>query len=156
MKYQISDLVNGPTGEIFTDKAAADIALKETIEEGKRMNLESSSGESDLGSNGMRVEDFISLVAFPDTDNGTLVHNSEVIYLQQPAYWLADGVYAATAKDVAGNTYEVRWYTTSTWDDACEAVKSGDETLLAFVEDEGDACDWDSPYSVEMTEMADD
>ena len=154
MKYQLADLINGQHGEIFTDKAAADIALKETIEEGKRMNLESSSGESDLGSNGMRVEDFISLVAFPDTDNGTLAHNSEVIYLQQPAYWLADEVYAATAKDVAGNTYEVRWTTTIAWDDACEAVKGGDETLLAFVEDEGNACDWDSPSSIELIESA--
>lgn len=156
MKYQLADLINGQYGEVFTDKAVAEQALKDAIEEGKRMNLESSGGESDLGSKGMRVEDFISLVAFPDTDNGTVAHNGEDIYLQQPAYWLADGVYAATAKDVAGNTYEVRWYTTSAWDDACEAVKSGDETLLAFAEDEGNACDWDSPYSVEMTEMVDD
>ena len=73
MKYQISDLVNGPTGEIFTDKEAAERELAEVIAEGKRMNLESSYGESDLGSDGMRVEDFISLVEIADIDDSTNV-----------------------------------------------------------------------------------
>lgn len=66
MKYQISDLVSGPMGEQFTDKKVAEQELKEVIAEGKRMNLESSNGESELGSNGMRVEDFISLVNIPE------------------------------------------------------------------------------------------
>ena len=62
MKYQLADLVNGQYGEVFSDKEVADKALADAIAEGKRMNLESSYGESDLGSDGMRVEDFISLV----------------------------------------------------------------------------------------------
>ncbi len=118
------------------------------------MNLESSGGESDLGSNGMRVEDFISLIEIPDTNNGSVVYNGENIYLQQQAYCLNDGVYAACGKDVAGNVYEIRWNTTIAWDDACEAFKKGDETQESFVEEESNACDWDNPYSIELIESA--
>lgn len=69
MKYQLADLVNGQYGEVFSDKEVADKALADAIAEGKRMNLESSCGESDLGSDGMRVEDFISLVEIADIND---------------------------------------------------------------------------------------
>ena len=73
MKYQLADLVNGQYGEVFSDKEVADKALADAIAEGKRMNIESSYGESDLGSDGMRVEDFISLVEIADIDDSTNV-----------------------------------------------------------------------------------
>ena len=152
MKYQLADLVNGQYGEVFSDKEVADKALADAIAEGKRMNLESSYGESDLGSDGMRVEDFISLVEIPDDSHGTVNHNGITIYLTQDAYCFNDGVYAAAGKDVAGNVYEVRWNTTQAWDDACEAAKNGD--ITGFVEDESHACDWDEPYQVELVESA--
>lgn len=66
MNYQLADLINGKYGEVFTDKALAEQAYADAIAEGKRLNLESSDGESELGCDGQAVEDFISLVAFPD------------------------------------------------------------------------------------------
>ena len=65
MKYQLADLINGQYGEVFTDKAVAEQALKDAIAEGKRLNLENSGGETDVGSyNGQTqaVEDFIYIV----------------------------------------------------------------------------------------------
>lgn len=66
MNYQLADLINGQYGEVFTDKKVAEKALADAIAEGKRLNLENSDGEFDTGSDGEAVEDFISLVAFPD------------------------------------------------------------------------------------------
>lgn len=69
MKYQLADLVNGQYGEIFESEEEAQQALKDAIAEGKKMNLESSDGESDMGSyNGQpqTVEEFISLVEIPE------------------------------------------------------------------------------------------
>ena len=152
MKYQLADLVNGQYGEVFSDKEVADKALADAIAEGKRINLENSGGESDCGSDGQTVEEFIFLVEIPDDSHGTVNHNGITIYLTQDAYCFNDGVYAAAGKDVAGNVYEVRWNTTQAWDDACEAAKNGD--ITGFVEDESHACDWDEPYQVELVESA--
>lgn len=69
MKYQLADLVNGQYGEVFTDKEVADQAYADAVAEGKRINLENSGGESDMGCWGGKpqsVEDFISLVEIPD------------------------------------------------------------------------------------------
>ena len=152
MKYQLADLINGQYGEVFTDKALAEQAYADAIAEGKRLNLENSDGESDLGSDGQAVEDFISLVEIPDDSHGTVNHNGITIYLTQDSYCFSYGVYAAAGKDVAGNVYDVRWNTTLAWDDACEAAKNGD--ITGFAEDDSNACDWDSPYSVELIESA--
>ena len=69
MKYQFADLVNGQYGEVFDSEVEAQKALKVAIEEGKRLNLEVSGGESDCGSDGQPVEDFISLVEITDINN---------------------------------------------------------------------------------------
>lgn len=69
MKYQLADLVNGQYGEVFTDKEVADQAYADAVAEGKRINLENSGGESDMGCWGGKpqsVEDFISLVNIPE------------------------------------------------------------------------------------------
>ena len=155
MKYQLADLVNGQYGEVFESEEEARQELKDAIAEGKRINLENSGGESDMGIYGgqpQEVEEFIFLVEIPDDSHGTVNHNGITIYLTQDAYCFNDGVYAAAGKDVAGNVYEVRWNTTQAWDDACEAAKNGD--ITGFVEDESHACDWDEPYQVELVESA--
>lgn len=72
MKYQLADLVNGQYGEVFSDKEVADKALADAIAEGKRINLENSGGESEMGSWGGKpqsVEDFISLVEITDIND---------------------------------------------------------------------------------------
>ena len=69
MKYQLADLVNGQYGEVFDSEVEAQKALKVAIEEGKRLNLEVSGGESDCGSDGQPVEDFISLVEIADIND---------------------------------------------------------------------------------------
>lgn len=61
-KYQLADLVNGPFGEIYETLAAAEAAYYEEVEEGKKLNLEASDGESDKGTDGTAVEDFYSIV----------------------------------------------------------------------------------------------
>lgn len=152
MNYQLADLVNGQYGEVFSDKEVADQAYADAVAEGKRINLENSGGESDTGSDGQAVEYFISLVEIPDDSYGTVKHNGVIIYLTQVAFCFNDGIYAAAGKDAAGNVYEVRWYTTQAWDDACEAAKNGD--ITGFAEDDSNACDWDSPYCVELIESA--
>jgi hypothetical protein len=61
-KYQIADLNNGPYGDTFDTREEAEIALAEAIEEGKRLNRELSDDGRETGSDGMKVEDFISIV----------------------------------------------------------------------------------------------
>ena len=71
MKYQLSDLVNGQYGEIFTNKSEAEQELKWAIEEGKRLNLKYSDGETCMGTwegKPQKVEDFISLVEIEDDE----------------------------------------------------------------------------------------
>lgn len=69
MKYQLADLVNGQYGEVFESEEEAQQELKDAIAEGKRINLENSGGESDMGSWGGKpqsVEEFIFLVEIPE------------------------------------------------------------------------------------------
>lgn len=71
MKYQLSDLVNGQYGKIFTNKSEAEQELKWAIEEGKRLNLKYSDGETCMGTwegKPQKVEDFISLVEIEDDE----------------------------------------------------------------------------------------
>jgi hypothetical protein len=66
MKYQLSDLINGAYGKIYDTLDEAEAAYDEAVEEGKRLNLENSDGDSDRGSDDTRVEDFIFLIEMPD------------------------------------------------------------------------------------------
>lgn len=54
-------------------------------------------------------------------------------------------IYCASAVDASGDTYQVRWSVTDAWQTALDA-EDEDHPLL---QDEGEACDWDSPISVE-------
>lgn len=95
------------------------------------------------------------------TDFGTVNYQGKILTLTQQAY--ADnygtngGVrYYAHAVDADGNEYIVAWDTTGEWDTQREIYKrDGDSTdegarALAYVEDESNACDWDSPANVEV------
>lgn len=69
---------------------------------------------------------------------GTVQHNGKTLSLTQHAYLDCDGsndgerYYSARALDADRNEYKVRW-------EICEGF-AGD--------DEGDACDWDSPSQI--------
>lgn len=69
---------------------------------------------------------------------GTVTHNGKTLTLTQQAYLDCDGsdtgerYYSASAIDADGNEYKVRW-----------EIYEGFEG-----EDEGDACDWDSPSQI--------
>ena len=66
---------------------------------------------------------------------GTVNHNGKTLTLTQQAYLHGDGsdtgerYYRASAIDSDGNEYKVRW-----------EIREGFDG-----EDEGDACDWDTP-----------
>ena len=66
---------------------------------------------------------------------GTVNHNGKTLTLTQQAYLHCDGsdtgerYYRASAIDSDGNEYKVRW-----------EIREGFDG-----EDEGDACDWDTP-----------
>lgn len=62
MRYQVADAINGGFGDTFATYEEAEVALAEAIEEGKAMNLEASGGETDLGSDGTRAEDFFNII----------------------------------------------------------------------------------------------
>jgi hypothetical protein len=59
-KYRLADLVNGAFGDTFDSIEAAESALAEAIQEGKKANREASGTEE--GSDGVAVEDFFSIV----------------------------------------------------------------------------------------------
>ena len=69
--------------------------------------------------------------------------------------------YYANGVDVFGNTYHIAWDTTQAWDDASDrinaALKNGeasDYLDVGLLQDESNACEWDSPASVVMTDTA--
>lgn len=89
-------------------------------------------------------------------NNGTVEHNGRTLALTQPAYCDAYGTdgevcYYASAIDDNGGTYKVRWDTTADWDARCAAVQAemqAGEDITDPLDDESDACDWDSPVEI--------
>ena len=80
-------------------------------------------------------------------DHGSVIHHGTTITLIQDAfcdnYGTDGGVrYYAEGRDAAGNTYRISWDTTAEWD-ALEPEGRCDEA---------DACDWNAPASVELSE----
>lgn len=58
--------------------------------------------------------------------------------------------YYAHAIDSGSNGYVVTWGTTTEYNLMCEAYKvdPDDNRIASYVEDEGNACDWDNPISI--------
>lgn len=90
---------------------------------------------------------------------GTVDHGGAALALTQQAYcenYGTDGGvrYYASAVDIEGNEYRVSWDTTQAWDAATAAAKVslaesgelGNEEYL--LQDESNACDWDSPADI--------
>lgn len=70
MKYRVADMSNGPISEGFATLAEANDFMGECVVEGKRLNRESSGGQSDRGTDGVEVEDFYCIV---DSETGEKV-----------------------------------------------------------------------------------
>lgn len=62
MRYQLADIVNGPFGMIFNTREQAEQAFIDSVKEGKELNLEFSSGQTDKGSDGQTVEEFLKII----------------------------------------------------------------------------------------------
>lgn len=85
-------------------------------------------------------------------DYGTVEFKGATYTLTQDAYcdnYGTDGAvrYYASAVDANGNKYLVAWDTTETWNEAQELYKATGE-VSGYIEDESNACDWDSPTAV--------
>ena len=85
-------------------------------------------------------------------DYGTVEFEGKTYTLTQDAYaenYGTDGAvrYYAAAVDADGNEYLVTWETTEQWDEAQEEYKETSE-VNGYIEDESNACDWDSPIEV--------
>jgi hypothetical protein len=86
---------------------------------------------------------------------GTVQHNGTTIRLTQGAYFAAeqgqDPYYAARGIDAQGNEYRVTWQTTQEWDEHVAAHEADREKGIDTGHlDEGNACDWDNPDTVEL------
>jgi len=84
-------------------------------------------------------------------ENGSIQHEGQELALTQIAY--ADNMgtdgdiyYKAAAIDRAGNDYEINW-------DLKEEVKNRDVEKYGYLEDESEACDWDSPSDVRKLDL---
>ena len=90
------------------------------------------------------------------TEFGTVEHDGRILALTQQAYCDAYGTegevsYYARAINDAGDIYKVRWDTTADWDARCAAVQAemqAGEDITDHLDDESDACDWDSPAEI--------
>ena len=97
---------------------------------------------------------------------GSVTHNGVEIAMTQNAYvdnFGANGGvrYYSAGVDANGNTYEISWDTTQPWDDANDRINAAglageepDYIDIGMMQDESNACDWDSPASVVMTDEA--
>lgn len=74
-----------------------------------------------------------------DKEFGTVTKGGQELYLIQQAYLSHDGnmqpLYEASAIDLLGKKYRVEW-----------------DIINEETDDDGDACDWDSPARVRMVE----
>jgi len=88
--------------------------------------------------------------------NGTVTMDGLTVVLTQQAYVCNYGTagevqYKASAIDTSGNIYIVTWATTDGWAD--HKCGSDGNCVVAgcggWCEDEGNACDWDNPLSIQ-------
>lgn len=93
-------------------------------------------------------------------DYGTVTYEGKTYTLAQQAYadnYGTDGgvAYYASAIDAEGNGYRVTWHLTPEYEAAAARVQAAysdgnepDGRDLSLVEDESNACDWETPYDV--------
>lgn len=91
-------------------------------------------------------------------ENGAVnFEEKEYAITQQPyinGVWDEEPYYLATAIDVGGNEYQVKWELEEDIREAYEEIErqreAGETPDYSAVEDEGSACDWDNPVEVNI------
>ena len=89
------------------------------------------------------------------TNYGTVTYKGKEYMLTQQAYITGTNgelYYLSNAEDIEGNEYEVEWElnecTREAYNEIERQIELGQFPDYSLVEDEGNACDWDSPTEI--------